>query len=526
MGPFSFFRKEKKQKRGEAPRRTEQLTMRQEQSEEVGSGLQENLEKFQQIFSYPLNEDFIVRRLYVRSLRREAALVFLESMVNEDTIERFILTPLGEMDVTFPEGVSCGEAIRNLVHIQNLSEAHHFKDPVEMICQGFAVLVVDGFEEVVMMSTAKTPSRAIEKPQNEGVLKGPHEGFTESGKVNRSLIRKQVRDENLITETIRLGERAISDVTVMYVKNIANDELVQQVKDRVKQIKVDKLQGLATLEQHLEERPYSLVPTILYTERPDRAAVYLMEGHVVLLMESSPAALVAPVTFWAFFQTAEDSYQRWAYGNFLRVIRLISFFIAMLTPSIYIAATNYHTEMIPTDLTLAIAATREIVPFPAVVEVLIMEVSFEILREAGVRVPSPIGPTIGIVGALILGQAAVEANIISPILVIVVAITGLSSFAIPDMSFSLMIRMTRFVFLIAASFIGLYGITATLAMAIAYLVSIKSFGVPFLAPLAPHYRSSKDMIFRPPVWKKWLRPFYMQTEDQVRMKKPKGGSRP
>lgn len=229
--------------------------------------------------------------------------------------------------------------------------------------------------------------------------------------------------------------------------------------------------------------------------------------------------LVAPATFWSFFHTADDMNQRWAYGNFIRIIRLIAFFVALLVPSLYIAATNYHDEMIPMDLLLAISAKRESVPFPAIFEVVMMEIVFEILREAGLRVPTPMGATIGIVGALILGQAAVEANVISSIMVIVIAITGLASFAIPDVSFSFMTRITRFIFLISATVMGIVGLMITLTIVIAYLVSCHSFGVAFLSPLAPYSSSSLDMVTRPPVWKQWIRPSNLRQRQSIRKKK-------
>jgi spore germination protein KA len=224
------------------------------------------------------------------------------------------------------------------------------------------------------------------------------------------------------------------------------------------------------------------------------------------------------------FQTAEDYYLRWPYGNFVRLVRLLAVFVALMAPSIYIAVSNFHEEMIQTDLLLAIASTRERVPFPALIEVLIMEVAFELVREAGVRIPTVIGPTIGIVGALILGNAAVDANIVSPILVIIVALTGLSSFAIPEISFNFGIRIMRFIVLIAAAAMGFYGIALFLAGFLAYLVSLKSFDVPFLSPLAPYTRSSKDLLIRPPVFKMWLRPFNVSPQLKKRGNKPEGNA--
>jgi spore germination protein KA len=249
-----------------------------------------------------------------------------------------------------------------------------------------------------------------------------------------------------------------------------------------------------------------------------------MEGHIVLLMNNSPTSIITPVTFWSLFHAGEDQYLRWPEGNFLRVLRLLAIFVALFTPSIYVAVSNFHVEMLPTDLMLAIAATRERVPFSSILEVIFMEITFEILRESAVRVPSVVGPSIGIVGTLILGTAAVDANLVSPILVVIVAITGLSSFTIPGVSLNFAVRLLRFCMLLSAVMIGFYGIALFLAFLLAYLVSLKSFGVPFLSPMAPHQPSSKDMILRPPSWKQWLRPFSVSPKDKVRTKKPEGNN--
>jgi spore germination protein KA len=308
----------------------------------------------------------------------------------------------------------------------------------------------------------------------------------------------------------------------MYVADIANPNIVKDVKERISKIDAERVQAASILEQYLEERPYSLVPTTLATERPDRVASFLIEGHVALIMDGSPSVVIVPITFWSIFHNPEDQYQRWAYGNFIRIIRLMCVFIALLTPGLFTAVTMYHIDMIPTDLVLAIASSREKLPFPALMEVIIMEIAFEILREAGVRIPTPIGPTIGIVGALILGQAAVEANVVSPILVIIVAITGLASFAIPEISLSFMIRIARFLFLFAGAFMGFFGLATLFTISLAYVSHIKSFGVYFMSPYAPTYKSSKDLVARPPQRKQWLRPLNMAPKKPSRGKKPEG----
>nr|WP_179295393.1 spore germination protein [Bacillus sp. FJAT-45350] len=483
----------------------------------------EDIIRIKEEFSYPINEDFQLRKLFIPRLDKEAVLFYVNGLVQGDVIEQSVITPLLK-NKTARKGKATLYKMEQMLPLRGVGKSSDISKIVEGIVRGSVALLIEDDDSAYLLNTSTTEHRGIGEPQSENVIKGPNEGFVESSITNRSLIRKHVRDPKLLTETMTVGQRTKSDVSIMYIKGIANPAFIEELKERIGNLEVDDLQGISVLEQHIEERPYSLLPSILYTERPDRCASFLLEGHIVVSMDHTPACLVLPVTVWSFFHTAEDFNQRFAFGNFIRLIRLLAVFVALLMPSFYIAITNFHIEMLPTDLVLAIAATRERVPFPAVVEVLLMELAFELLREAGVRIPTPIGPTIGIVGALILGQAAVEAHIISPILVIVIAITGLASFAIPDVSFSFAIRISRFIFLFFSMFMGFFGIAVIFTMILAYATTAKSFGVPFLAPVAPHYRSSKDLIIRPPVWKQWIRPQHMKPVESVRQKRKTGST--
>lgn len=477
-------------------------------------------------FSYPDNKSLVIRNLFVQSLDAEVAILFVEGAAQTEIIEKHIIEPLlKKQDFLSPNEDLLTIILKEIVTSSSGKILHLFEEVISELLNGNTIVAIDGTSQVLSFESPGFQSRKVAEPQVEHVLKGPKEAFIESAAMNRSLIRKQMKDRQLITEIITIGNRVPNEVSVMYIKDLADPELVCKVKQRIAQIQADMVMNLSLLEEHIEERPYSLIPSTLITERPDRACSFLLEGHIVLVMDNSPAALIVPITFWTLFHTPEDQYLRWAYGNFIRIIRLCSIFVALLTPSIYISVSTFHEEMLPTDLLLAIGATREKVPFPALIEVLLMEFAFELVREAAIRIPSVIGPTVGIVGALILGQAAVEANIVSPILVIIVALTGISSFAIPEVSFSFAVRILRFVLLFTAAYMGFFGIALILTCTIAYMVSLKSFEVPFLSPLSPHDKSSKDLILRPPVWKQWLRPFYTNPQDQQRMKKPGGNKK-
>lgn len=492
------------------------------QEEPISSNLNENLSKLKQIFCFPINIDFSVREIYIKALKRKGVLLFLQGVTDIHSLEKHIITPLMREVITEPTGEDIISSLTSRVLTgKGVRRLNNYKAIVQEIINGNTALFIQGVDTAIILSTVGYEHRAIEKPVAENALKGPKEGFVESEQTNRSLIRKYLRNEKLVTESIEIGVKSSSKVFMMYIADVANEDLIKNVKKRLQEIEAEQVETASILEQYIEDRPYSLVPTVLTTERPDRVASFLSEGHVTLILDGSPAALIVPITFWSLFHNPEDVYQRWAYGNFMRIIRLICCFIALLTPGLYIAVTSFHVDMIPTDLVLAIASSRERLPFPAFIEVILMEIAFEILREAGIRIPTPIGPTIGIVGALILGQAAVEANVVSPILVIIVAVTGLASFAIPEISLSFLIRISKFMFLIAGTLIGFFGIAALFTICIAYLSNVQSFGVYFMSPFTPNYKSSKDFVIRPPIWKQWIRPMNLNPKREVRRKRPK-----
>lgn len=469
----------------------------------MSTSLDKNVTTLKELYSFEINTDFKIRFLTFKGTR--CALFFFSSIVDETAIYESIIAPLLS---------STKEAqIQSIVTIGVVEESEDLKKVITEINSGKTILFIDGQRSAYIFGTEKFQHRAIEKSENENVIKGPKESFTESMKANISLVRKRIKNENLVFEMLPIGERAKLHVGVFYINNLTNPELVDRVRKRISSINIDSVRNIEMLEQYIEESPYSIIPTILYSERPDRAAAFIEDGYVVLIMENSSACLIMPVTFWSFFHSPEDHYLRFIYGNFSRAIRGVAFFISMFISATYVAITNYHHAMIPPDLLLAIASAREKVPFPVAFEVIIMEFAFELIREAGLRIPTPLGPTIGIVGALILGQAAVEANIISPIIVIIAALSGLSSFAIADINFNYTVRISRFILILAASFYGIFGLSMAFMVWVMYLISIRSFGVPFLAPLVPKFLSSRDTIFRRILQNEKWRPSYLKQLD-------------
>ncbi|MFF2448342.1 spore germination protein [Neobacillus sp. NPDC058068] len=481
-------------------------------TQDISRHYERNLETFKAMFSIPKNVDVKIREFTIRSLKCRAFIIYIDTIVDTDQVQKSIVKPLIENEqpsrkiqdiVSFPVG-------KTIINIGEITEN---------ITMGITALFVDGDHQCYVFETTKIEGRGIEKSDNEVIVKGAKEAFNEKLADNIALIRKKIKNENLIAEAQVITKRSRNDVLIVYEKDLVNDELLQEIKDRLASIDTDSILDLSILEQYLEERPRSLFPTLLNTERPDRAASFIEEGHIVLLMSNSPNCLVLPATFWTLFHSPEDHYLRTPYGNFIRILRFLALFISLFASSFYIAITNYHVGMIPPDLLMAIAGSRERVPFPSIIEILMMEIAFELIREAGLRVPSPIGPTIGIVGALILGQAAVQANIISPIVIIVIALSGLSSFIVSDVSMNFAIRITRLLFIFASGFFGIYGAAALFIAGLFYIVSLKSFGTSYFAPMTPYFFSSKDLIIRHVPMKQRFRPGYLKPKDMVKQRK-------
>lgn len=465
-----------------------------------------NTDYIKQLYWYPENIDFAYREFTIKATGKKAALFYIPSLANTELIGEAIITPLATTD-------KCIEDVPSSIGVSSIRVEKEKCKVVEGLNAGDTLLLIEGEFQAYVIITEKVAGRAVDKPQNETTLFGPKEGFIEKADLNISLIRKKIRSEDFMVEQMIIGARSNNPVLIVYNKELANERVIKEVKKRVGSVKKDAVQNLGLLVQHIEDRKRSLVPTILQTERPDRAASFIEDGYVILIMNNSPFALITPATFWSFFHSGDDHYLRFIYGNFTRFLRIMAMFITIFTPAAYIAITNFHIEMLPTDLLLAIAGAREMVPFPAIVELLLLELGFELIREAGIRVPVPIGPTIGIVGALILGQAGVEANVFSPIVVIIVALSGLSSYAISDVNLNYSLRIVRFGFLFVAGLFGIFGMVYGFIAGLIYLTTVKSFGVPYLAPLTPKYISSKDTIFRKLLTNERLRPGFTKTKD-------------
>ena len=478
----------------------------------VSEKIEDNLNHIKQEFNFPDNKDICIREIVLAGTHK-AFIAFVDGMVDRITINNFILRPLLNQDnyKTLQEGNLSDFIISTVLEIHQLKKVTTTNEATLEMLTGDTVICIDGYTHYICCETKGYEKRNVEKPILEAVVKGSQEGFNENMRTNITLIRKIIKSKDLTSEFFRLGERTNNQCAIMYLKGIVNPALVTEVKRRLNGIKTDYIQGDGILEQFIEDSPNSMINTIVSTERPDRAASFIVEGRVAIISEGMPFVLIVPTDLVAMLHTSEEASLRWQYSTFIRIVRIFALFVAILLPGLYVALTNFHREMVPTDLLIAIGQARENVPFPTIVEVLIMEASFELIREAGIRIPGIVGNTIGIIGALILGQAAVSANLVSPILIIIVAFTGLGNFALPDFSLAFGVRITRLAFVVVGASMGFIGIYILMICISAIVVHTKSFGVPLISNIAPKVKKSNDFLIRKPNWKQEQRPDYLNT---------------
>lgn len=434
---------------------------------------------------------------------RPASLICLNGLVNTTDLGTMVVRPLTECSL--PPALSPAELSgwvgQAVLSAWRVAPAQTIGELLHAILDGATALVLEGAGAGLAVYLPESEGRAVEEPAAEPTIRGPREGFTEHLSTNTALLRRRLRSPHLRVESMRIGRSSCTIVVMVYLRDIADPAVVAEVRRRLADVEIDSLEDSSYLEELIEDNPYSLFPTIMNTERPDAVAASLAEGRVAILADNSPSALIVPVSLWSFLQASEDHYQRYPIATFLRLLRLGLAAMSLLGPALWIAVLSYHQEMLPSALLLTVAATREGIPFPAIVEALLMEIFFEALREAGVRLPRPIGQAVSIVGALVIGQAAVQAGIVSAPKVIVVAATGIASFTIPRFNLGIALRLLRFVMMILAGTLGLFGIMMGLIMLLYHLCALRSFGVPYLSPVAPlSLNGLKDSLVRGPRW--------------------------
>ncbi|MBZ9632971.1 spore germination protein [Clostridium sp. FP1] len=460
------------------------------------------------------NSDVIFRTFNVGDWK--AAIVYIDGMADKLLLDHYVLEPL----MLCSKGIEKTKQIKdNILSVTDMHEVKKLSEGVNAALSGDTLMFIDELNCAYVIATRFWPARGVGDPSGETVIRGARDGFTETVRFNTALIRRRIRDTRLRVKPKAIGARSKTDVAIMYIDDIVNKEVLEELNRRVDKINIDAVFDSAYIEQLIEDNKYSPFPQIQSTERPDVVAAALYEGRVALVVDNSPFVIIVPTTLPSLFQSPDDYYQRWMHSSMVRFIRMISIFISLMAPAFYVAITSFHTDIIPTKLAYAIAASREGVPFPAFVEAIIMELFLALLMEAVVRLPKPIGATIGIVGGLIIGQSAVSAGIASPIMIIIVAITAITTFVTPNYEVTAAFRFVRILLIIASAIVGFYGIVMGLIILLIHLVRMKSFGIPYLAPAVDtSIADLKDMYIRAPISKLKERPKYMKTGDKIRQK--------
>lgn len=464
----------------------------------ISGSLENNLTTLHTLFSHA--PDLVTRQFQLKT-GENAVLVYLEGLIDKSAINNNILKPL------MYEINSVNDVWNSSTTIAKTEIATLWSQIEQSIFQGQSILFIDGQERSLVLCTQGWPQRAIKEPQIESTLKGSHQGFVETSGQNIALIRRYLPNRELKIKEYNVGSRGNTRVSVMYLEDVVQPDFVKEMEDRLLQIDVDAILNTGELAEFIEDHPISLFPQLIMTERPDSAAAHILQGRIVVVVDHSPSVIVAPVTFSAFFQSVDDYSNRWIIATFLRLLRYLALFTTISLSAVYISIVSFHYEVLPLDLLISIGESRAKVPFPPIVEAFLMELALEMLREAGLRLPGPIGQTIGVVGGIVIGQAAVQAGIVSNIMVIIVAITAISSFIIPDYDMSSSLRLLRFPMMIMASLFGMVGIVIGLMIIGAHIISLESFGVSYGSPVAPIRLSDwKDVLIRVPMWKMKKRP--------------------
>jgi spore germination protein KA len=457
------------------------------------------------------SSDFIVREFtFGHQGQLTGALIFIDGMTDKATINESIIRPLMyDSRLVLPDSKLKTNDLQviktTMLSVGEVEQVGSIDQVVDACLSGDTAFLINGSKEALVISTRGWETRGVQEPKTESVVRGPREGFSENLRVNTALIRRKIKNPDLILDSMKIGSKTKTVVNIAYLKGVVNPKLVEEVKRRLNRITTDAILESGYIEQFIEDAPFSFFSTIANSEKPDVIAAKLLEGRVAILVDGTPFVLTVPMVFIESFQTAEDYYSRPYFASMIRILRFIAFTISALGPASYVALTTFHQELIPTPLLFTMAEAREGIPFPAALEALIMGIIFEILREAGVRLPRPVGQAISIVGALVIGEAAVQAGLIGAPMVVVVALTAVASFVVPaqtDVG-----AFLRVIFLILAATTGAYGILIGLLGVLIHLASLRSFGTPYLAPLAPLTAGDlKDVFIRAPIWAMFTRP--------------------
>jgi len=478
-----------------------------------------DLDRNKKIFAQRLEKcsDIVSRDISIAG--RRALLLYNDLLVDKSILNENIL------EICFEDfqkdGAGLIERLKNKgIAIGSIITVSGIESCIEMLFYGSTVIILDGSGEALVMDTIRWEKRAVENPATEPSIRGPKDSFTEVLYVNASLLRRRLVTPDFKMVDLTIGVKSRTKVKVCYLESTVSPKLVEEVLRRLNLIDIDALLAESYIEELIEDEPYSIFPTIQVTERPDVAVASILEGRVVILQDNTPFSLIMPAVAMQFFQSADDYYNRWVFGTFIRIARVAALFFTVYLPSLYVAVTTYHQEMLPTAFMISLQAQREGVPYPAVFEATLMGFAFEILREAGLRLPRAVGQAVSIVGALIIGESAVRAGLVSPAMVIVTAVTAIAAFTIPSPGMYEPITIIRLILVIMGGIMGIWGLLIFTLVILGHLASLRSFGTPYLIPAGPFIREDlDDYLIRAPLWQMKKRPRLLAKKNLIRQGK-------
>lgn len=449
--------------------------------------IEKNIEKIKEINN---SSDIIIRYLDLKN--KKIAFLFLEGNANDDKISDYFMKDI-DLIINFNSQKIFDDLfnnLRNQIPNSNIKIVDKFEDIFYYLSSGFTLIFTDNVDKCIAIETRANLERSVTEPTTEVTFKGPKDSFNENHNINVGLIRKRIKDENLMMEQFTIGTCTKTKTTICYLKNKADRKIVEKLKTRLKEAKVEAIIDSGNVKKILGESTKTNYPLIKSSERPDTVCQALLIGKICVIVENSPYVLIFPTYFLDYFKTSEDYYQKPFNVNFTRMLRLVSFILTILTPAIYISLTAYNQEIVPDPLLLSLASQREGVPFPTYLEIIILTITFEILRESDIRMPSLMGTSISIVGALVLGDAAVNAGIVSPFAVIIIAVTSVCDLIFSDIDFINATRFWRLLFILGATILGLVGVTSILIIFITHLVNASDLNIPFMYQIVPSTNKS------------------------------------
>lgn len=486
----------------------------------LSKSLDINLQKIREALGQ--SSDVIIRDMKIDTNSNvDAAVIYIDGLVDRDLLNHDILQPLMFNLQLIKDNVSQNHSClidvikSSVLTVGQITGTDDIDTVIADVLSGNTAILAEGVTQALLINAKGWKARSIEEPKNEVSIRGPKESFTETLRTNTALLRRRIKDPRLTFQSLQIGERSKTDVSVAYIKGVTEDNLIEEINKRLKRIDTDAIPDADYIMQFIEDSPLSLFPTVGISERPDVVAAKVLEGRAAIFVDGSPTALTMPFVFAEGFQSPDDYYARPFFATFMRWIRVMGFLLSIYLPGIFVSLNSFHQELYPTKLLITVAAAKEGLPFPVVAEAVLMLILFEILREAGLRMPRSLGQAVSIIGALVIGQAAVSAGLVGAPMVIVVATTAITSFLVVPLAD--LGALLRFIITIIAGFLGLFGIVIISLEILVHIASLRSLGAPYLSPLAPlNIRDLKDVFFRAPLWAMDSRPAFLDPVDKKR----------